>query len=196
MATGANLFRGIFSLISISISAILLSFPFHAAASTGFINSNIDVSLSTGAATLSIPIEVPPGRNGIEPNLALTYNSNRGNGWIGVGWDLDMGAIQRSTKLGVDYSARDFVIVGNGASNDLVERADWGQNYFGVKIEEAFSKYYLNPSSGGWEVTTKDGIRYFYGTSSNSRQDNSHGVFKWCLDRAEDTNGNWYHYER
>jgi len=194
MATGANLFRGIFSFISISITAILLNFPFVAAAATGLVNSNIDVSLHTGAAVLAIPIEVPPGRNGIEPNLSLNYNSYRGNGWIGVGWDLDVGAIQRSTKFGVDYNARDFAIVGNGASNELVARADWGQNYFGAKIEEAFSKYYLNPSTGGWEVITKDGITYFYGTTSRSRQDDpadNRRVFKWCLDRVEDTNGNY-----
>ncbi len=53
--------------------------------------------LSTGAATYSVPIEVPKGRGGISPNLSLIYNSYQGNGWIGVGWMLDMGAIQRST---------------------------------------------------------------------------------------------------
>lgn len=65
--------------------------------------SDNDLSSSTGAATYSVPIEVPPGRNGIAPNLTLRYNSYQKNGWIGVGWDLDMGAIQRSTKRGVNY---------------------------------------------------------------------------------------------
>lgn len=52
----------------------------------------------SGAAMHTIPIQAPPGRNGIRPDLNLTYNSYQKNGWIGVGWDLEVGAIQRSTK--------------------------------------------------------------------------------------------------
>ncbi len=50
-----------------------------------------DVSSFIGAATYNIPIEVPKGRNGIQPNLSLYYDSYSSNGWIGVGWDLNMG---------------------------------------------------------------------------------------------------------
>lgn len=56
--------------------------------------------LFTGAATHNIPIQVPPGRGGMAPQILLTYNSYQGNGWVGVGWNLDMGAIQRSTRGG------------------------------------------------------------------------------------------------
>jgi YD repeat-containing protein len=146
---------------------------------------------NTGAATISIPIIVPPGRKGIEPEISITYNSNTRNGWIGVGWTLDMGAIQRSTKRGVDYSANDYVAIVNGAVSELVQREEWGANYYGAKIEGTFTKYYYNSSTGGWEVTTKDGTKYYYGTTPASRQDNVYGVFKWCLDRVEDTNGNY-----
>ena len=88
---------------------------------------------STGAASYSIPIEVPKGRGGIAANLALTYNSYQGNGWIGVGWLLDMGSIQRSPKApgGVQYSSSDqFVAVANGSVSNLVARADWGRRPF------------------------------------------------------------------
>jgi hypothetical protein len=43
---------------------------------------------STGAATYSIPIWAPPGPQGVQPNVALTYNSQQGNGYIGVGWGI------------------------------------------------------------------------------------------------------------
>lgn len=86
----------------------------------------------TGAAGYSIPIEVPPGRNGIEPDIALEYNSYIKNGWVGVGWSLDMGAIQRPTKHGVDYSTNDYVFVKNGSITELVHKSD---NDYGAKIE-------------------------------------------------------------
>jgi YD repeat-containing protein len=41
-----------------------------------------------GAATYRLPIAVPPGRAGIQPEIAFTYNSRRGNGPLGVGWDI------------------------------------------------------------------------------------------------------------
>jgi hypothetical protein len=101
-----------------------------------------------------------------------------------------MGGIQRSTKKGVNYSANDYIAVMNGSHSELVMRSDWGSNYYGAKIEGELSKYYLNPS-GGWEVTTKQGMKYYYGTTSASRQDNAYGVFKWCLDKVQDTKGNY-----
>ncbi len=41
-----------------------------------------------GAAHASIPIWVPPGRAGIQPNLSLEYSSSGGSGYEGVGWGL------------------------------------------------------------------------------------------------------------
>jgi hypothetical protein len=39
----------------------------------------------TGAATFSLPIQVPPGTAGLEPKLSLRYNSRDGNGLAGMG---------------------------------------------------------------------------------------------------------------
>ena len=150
-----------------------------------------DVLAFTGAATVSVPIDMPPGRAGVAPRLAITYNSYRGNnGALGVGWDIDMGAIQRSTKHGLNYRANDFVATIDGSTSELVPRSDFGANCYGSKVEGAFSKYCFR-GVDGWEVTSKDGTRYLYGTSSVSRQENRYGVFKWCLTRVEDTNGNY-----
>ncbi len=127
------------------------------------------------------------------PRLSLTYNSYLGNGWMGVGWNLDMGSIQRSTKRGVTYSASDFVASIGGSMAELTPRSDWGSGYYGATVEGALSKYRYNTSTGGWEVTSRDGTKYYYGTTSASRQDFNGGshVFKWCLDRVVDVHGNY-----
>ena len=54
---------------------------------------------SSGDAKLSYPIEVPPGRNGHQPQLAIQYDSSRGNGWLGNGWGLDPPSIDIDTPL-------------------------------------------------------------------------------------------------
>ena len=152
----------------------------------------------SGGATQKIPIEVPPGRAGIAPNLALTYNSYQKNGWVGVGWDLDMGSIQRNTKKGLSYAATstDFLASINGSTSELVPRGEeWGDGCYGSKIEGAFFRFYRNATTEGWEVTAKNGTVYYYGTTSNSRQAKDsnatfNSTFKWLLDKVKDLNGN------
>ncbi|MHB8878535.1 MAG: FG-GAP repeat domain-containing protein [Myxococcaceae bacterium] len=43
---------------------------------------------SDGEAQVEVPLWVPPGRAGVQPQLALGYGSRRGNGLLGVGWSL------------------------------------------------------------------------------------------------------------
>lgn len=81
----------------------------------GAIPGQFSVS-ETGAATYTIPIAVPPGVAGMEPKLSLTYNSQGGNGLLGVGWSLSgLSAITRCTRTiiqggasgGIEYSTSD-----------------------------------------------------------------------------------------
>ncbi len=158
------------------------------------------VSQFTGAASISIPIQAAPGRMNMAPNIALTYSSHQGNGWIGTGFSLDMGSIQRSAKHGLDYNANGngaFVAAINGASGDLVRRTDWDQYCssgvaYGTRVDNSLSRYCFNGQY--WQVTAKDGSVYLYGSLSDgsSRQDFANGtkVFKWYLDKVTDINGN------
>ncbi len=161
----------------------------------GFDDANIipQVMTSTGASTSVVPVLAPTGRGNVSPKLALNYTSFQKNGWVGVGWNLDLGSIQRNTKTGLDLNGNDFVLNLGGAITDLVSRADdWGTGYFGAQIEGGFSKVYQNSSTKGFVVTATDGTKYYYGSTVDSRQEVSTGLyFKWCLDRVEDTNGNY-----
>ena len=55
----------------------------------------------TGDAALSFPLEVPPGRLGMAPDLEITYDSRGGDGWLGMGWDLSVPAVEVDTRFGV-----------------------------------------------------------------------------------------------
>ncbi len=146
-----------------------------------------------GALSYRIPVKVPRGRMGIEPDIAFVYKSYLKNGWLGVGWDLDMGSIIRSVKRGLDYGGDDFVYMKDGVKTELAGRSDeWGSGYYGAKIEdeEDFSRFRFDQTNNTWIRTTKDGTKYCYGQSSGSRQESEDGVFGWHLDRIEDTNHN------
>ena len=86
----------------------------------GAIGSSVDVT-ALGGASYTIPIQVPEGINGMQPNLAINYNSQSGNGLLGWGWNLAGGsAITRvghtlyhddETK-GVDFNDDRFALDG------------------------------------------------------------------------------------
>jgi hypothetical protein len=149
---------------------------------------------STGALSYRIPIEVPPGRLGIAPNLALTYNSQARNSWVGIGWTLDLGSIQANTRFGAKYDQ--FVAAINGSTSELVPDASLGAGCYRTKIEGAFSKYCYDANNKYWTVYTKDGTKYYYGQTEDgsSRQVDpaiTTHIFRWCLDKVEDANGNY-----
>ena len=145
--------------------------------------------LFTGRATTAIPIAVPPGRKGVQPSLALSYSSSSRNGWVGVGWALDLGYIERSTKTGVpsyDDSKDTFTFLFQGMSSDLVKISD---GTYRAKDEGAFLKFTKNGSTG-WEVRDKSGTRYLFGESTASQLANGSQIFRWALDKVLDLNGN------
>lgn len=69
---------------------LLAQLPFLSAhaVSLGTASGLFEVNAS-GVATYTVPIQVLPGVNGVEPKLALVYSSQQGNGLTGVSWLYD-----------------------------------------------------------------------------------------------------------
>ena len=57
---------------------------------------------ASGAYTQSVPLDLPPGRNGLQPNLSLSYNSQNTDqdDLVGYGWSLNIPYVQRLNKTG------------------------------------------------------------------------------------------------
>jgi Salmonella virulence plasmid 65kDa B protein len=89
-----------------------LSFPVHA---TGNHTGAQFAVTESGAATLTVPIQVPRGIGGMEPQLSLNYSSGAGNGLFGLGWTLSgPSAITRCAKTILHDGERGAVTFGKG----------------------------------------------------------------------------------
>jgi hypothetical protein len=162
----------------------------------------------TGTAHLKYPIIVPPGRNGLQPSLALMYSSNSPNGWLGVGWDVPVPYIERMGgwkdsvnkrgKKGVPkYDSSDiFVLYIGGVPQELVPSGN-NDGEYRLRIEGANYKIHFDGSS--WQVWDKNGVKMSFGSTAASRIDPTGtygrtGVFRWCADRVDDPNTNYIQY--
>jgi RHS repeat-associated protein len=166
----------------------------------GSISSTVKTQLpqaddASGALLYSYPIEVPPGRSGLQPDLALRYSSqaNRISGAFGQGWDIGIPAIERTSKQGVDHLYANPTFV-SSLSGELVMSAS------GTYVSRFENGDFLSSTFDGtsWTVKDKKGTTYLFGSASSSRLDdpaNAGHVSKWMLSEIRDLNDNYIKYE-
>ena len=173
----------------------------------------------TGSANVSYPIEVPPGRKGMQPNLAIQYNSDGGNGWLGNGWDLSVPSISVETRWGVPlydsqietetYNLQGSMLVGeNNGTTFVAHKGDEvsreADRQFYKRIGGGFERIIRkgnSPDDYYWVVTDKSGTQYSYGgtngVDSNAvlRDPSTGDIAQWLLVEIRDTNGNFVSYK-
>jgi RHS repeat-associated protein len=149
----------------------------------------------TGDARLDFPLVVPPGRHGMEPELAVHYDSSGGDGWLGVGWDLRLPSIEISTLFGVPrYDGTERYLIDG---DQLAPTSD--PRTFVRRVEGSFERIVRHgsrPDDFWWEVTDKNGTRSIYGQSPQARlrDPRSGNTFRWHLEREIDLHGNTVDY--
>jgi len=168
--------------------------------------------IHTGTGNFTVPVALPPGRNGFQPQISLVYSTGHGNGPLGLGWSLSMPGVSRRTSKGIpqyDDTRDTFVLSG---AEDLVEvpGGPQGSVSYRPRTEGLFAKiyHYRDASNDYWEVKSKDGLVSFYGNPGAAGNDttviadpsanNQAKVFAWKLSRTIDPFGNRidYVYER
>jgi Salmonella virulence plasmid 65kDa B protein len=68
-----------------SSSAEIISLPQGGGAVKG-LGEKFSPDLFTGTGNFSIPLALPPGRNGFQPQMSLVFSTGNGNSPFGLGW--------------------------------------------------------------------------------------------------------------
>jgi len=166
-----------------------------------------------GDALLSFPINLPQGRAGMQPQLSLLYSSDASSGWAGYGWGLNIPSVSVDITWGVprylDLKESETYFFEGSQLTPVAHRGDYvdrtSEKRFYSRIEGDFSKIIRhgnNPATYWWEVTSKNGIRNFYGglpdsglvTSAVSR-DTEGNIGYWALVKTVDLHDNFVRYK-
>ena len=182
----------------------------------GALGGSIDVG-AIGGAMYSIPIELPAGINGMQPSLALTYNSQGGNGLAGWKWDLSgLSSITRTGKtlyhdgaiggVSLDDGNDRFLLDGQriiavasyGDSIEYKLEQDDMSRIMAYKVtEELYGHHCTYNVIDKFRIWKADGTILEYGFTEDSRINPQSGVMMamcWLLNKVSDRNGNSIDY--
>jgi RHS repeat-associated protein len=144
-----------------------------------------------------LPLTVPPGRNGLQPSLSLSYSSRPSQevNLFGHGWSVSIPYIERKNYTGSENLYGTSTVFFSSISGDLVTTTS--ASVFKTKVDDGSFLQYAFSSSTGWTVVDKRGTTYKFGTSSSTQvvdPGNSTHIFRWMLQEVRDTNDNYISY--
>jgi RHS repeat-associated protein len=134
---------------------------------------------NSGSAQLTLPITIPDGRGGTQPDLELTYDSGGGSGWAGLGWDIGSSSVEVDSRWGVPrYDAakesETYQLDGQVLSPTAV-RSAWTDRRtdaagkgetFTLRVDTSYERirrHGAKPGQYWWEIADKAGGYRFYG---------------------------------
>ncbi|TLS17579.1 MAG: hypothetical protein FDZ72_13420 [Betaproteobacteria bacterium] len=160
----------------------------------------------SGAATYSIPIRVPASTAGVEPKLALIYNSQGRNGLLGVGWGLSgLSSVTRCPRTqaqdgirgSVNYDSNDRFCL-DGQRLIAINGADGGDGTEYRTERESFSRIVSYGSVGNgpasFKAWTKAGLVMEFGSTADSAIEAPGKTILaiWAVNKVSDVRGNYY----
>jgi RHS repeat-associated protein len=142
-----------------------------------------------GSFSWTYPLAVPASLGGPVPDLALRYDSGSVDGqtlaqngqtsWVGEGWDLQLGYVERSYRPcaqdGVNtgdlcwFSPHNATLVFQGKATKLIRDSATGvwhtDDDNGLRVEQLTNPGIFNGDNDNeyWKVTTLDGTQYYFG---------------------------------
>jgi hypothetical protein len=183
------------------VAGSVISLPQGGGAIAGMGDSFVP-DLHTGTGGLSVPLALPPGRNGFQPQLTLSYSTGEGNGPFGLGWGLGVPGVARDTRDGVPrYDDDSDVFVLSGAERLVATKpAGDGGMLYRPRTEGLFARitHRVSDQDDYWEVRSRSGQRSLYGTPGARNADpatvrdpdDPRDIFAWNLTQTFDPFGN------
>jgi RHS repeat-associated protein len=198
----------------------VISLPRGGGAVSG-LGEKFSPDLFTGTGNVSVPIQVPAGRLGLQPQLSLEYSTGNGNGPFGLGWQLSLPGVSRRTSHGLpryrdvadpaDPESPADVFILSGAE-DLVPvgAPQAGRLRYRPRTEGLFARidHVTGEAGDFWDVRTRDGLITVYGTPRPAGVNGSwrdpavvadpgdpDQIFAWRITQTQDPLGNLVRYE-
>jgi len=176
----------------------------HATTAAGRTKGAFNLS-PTGSATYTIPIWAPRGPNGLQPSIALNYDSRGGNGYVGVGWAVSgLSSIYRcNLTFAQDAAPAPVALVTtdgycmDGQRLRLTSTGNYGEA--GSTYQTEIANFvnvtaYGTAGNGPAYFTAQDrnGRTYTYGNGGNSQilAAGSTTALSWQLNEVSDPAGN------
>jgi RHS repeat-associated protein len=166
-----------------------------------------------GSADLNFALKLPPGRQGMQPNLSIDYSSGSGNGWLGLDWSIYQPTIDIDTRWGVPrFSAgqeTETYLLESEQLSPVAHRAEpqprEADKQFHPRVEGDFARIIRHgnhPNNYWWSVTYTDGTVGYYGGDPASNAPNEAAVLRdpkgnivrWALTEVRDLNDNFMRY--
>ena len=153
------------------------------------------VSEQNGAFSYNYPIAVPPGRNDMQPALALVYSSRHPDrGGVAMKWTLSIPMIRVDTSEGrlgeMQYMS---TMAGNQRLVPVDEPAGpGGLQAYRAENDASYTRYQRLSPQDGWRALTSDGRTYYFGEGNAKDLPES---ARFMLSRVVDRFGNEIEYE-
>jgi len=159
----------------------------------------IQASEFDGSFHYEVPLTLPPGRNSLEPDLALSYSS--GNKSIispfGYGWSVNIPYIERVNRKGVNKLYTENIFYSSYDGEVIASSTSPGTEDYGPLVENGDFRKYEYVSNQWWRVTDKKGVVYTFGSASTTQLMNTASttqVYRWMLEEVRDQNDNYIEY--
>jgi RHS repeat-associated protein len=181
-----------------SCALVMSAFSTDALGAAGRTLGHFSMS-ATGSAQYSIPLWAPPGIRGIQPALALTYDSHLGYGFMGPGWTLSgLSAIARCNPTYAQDGVPGSILLStaDGLCLDGNRLRSTGTGVYQTEVAN-FSQVTASGTAGNgpsyFSVKGKDGLTYEYGNTTDSKilPTGSSTPYIWALDKVTDRSGNY-----
>ncbi|HRI71967.1 MAG TPA: SpvB/TcaC N-terminal domain-containing protein, partial [Polyangium sp.] len=159
----------------------------------------------SGDAALSIPLDMPPGRAGFAPELAISYSSSATESALGMGFALSgassIGRCRKEMVLdgeisNVQFNEDDALCLDGKRLIAITNQGDQIEYRTFPDSQTKIIGNFADPANSSFEVFLPNGHRILFGSTDAGRvMSNEQVPSQWLAEESRDARGNVIHYD-